>query len=206
MNQPETIKNIIEGILFAAGDAVTIERLQTVLEEDRDTILQCLTALSNEYDFAGRGLMLARMDNKVQLCSRPAYALYIRKATENRRPPSLSSAALEVLSIIAYRQPTTRAFIEQLRGVDSSNTVTMLADKGLVEECGKLDVPGRPTLFRTTTAFLRTFSIAALDELPLLPELAGTQDEQLSMDMEQAHGASAEGLIGTAAPKEELPS
>lgn len=179
MNQTEAM---IEAILFASGDAVTVERLQFALGAERQTIEDALRSMADRYDFERSGIMLARMEDRVQLCSRPDFADYIRRATETRRPPSLSAAALEVLSIVAYRQPVTRAFIEQLRGVDSTNTVSMLAEKGLIAECGRLDVPGRPVLFRTTPAFLRTFGITTLDELPSLPELTGEQDEQLRLE------------------------
>lgn len=181
MSEIDTLECKIEAILFAAGDAVEIKRLAQVLGVERDAVLLALQALGDLYDFARRGIMLARMDEKVQLCSRPDYADYIRRATESRRPPSLGAAALEVLSIVAYRQPVTRAFIEQLRGVDSSGTVASLVDKGLIEECGRLDVPGRPVLFRTTDVFLRTFSIVSLEQLPSLPELTG-EAEQLRLD------------------------
>lgn len=195
MNELEAI---IEAVLFAAGDAVTVERLQLVLDADRQTVEEALAGLSDRYDFERRGIMLARMENRAQLCSRPDFAEHIRRAVETRRPPSLSPAALEVLSIVAYRQPVTRAFVEQLRGVDSSNTVTMLADRGLIEECGRLDVPGRPVLFRTTAAFLRTFGITSLAELPSLPELTGVEGEQLKLDgIEEAQ---------TAGKPEETPS
>lgn len=179
MNQTEAM---IEAILFASGDAVTVERLQFALGAERQTIEDALRSMADRYDFERSGIMLARMEDRVQLCSRPDFADYIRRATETRRPPSLSAAALEVLSIVAYRQPVTRAFIEQLRGVDSTNTVSMLAEKELIAECGRLDVPGRPVLFRTTPAFLRTFGITTLDELPSLPELTGEQDEQLRLE------------------------
>lgn len=185
MNGIDTMESVIEAILFALGDAVTVKRLMEVLDADRDSVLRALQMLSDRYDFERRGVMLARMEDKVQLCSRPDYADYVRRAAESRRQPSLSSAALEVLSIVAYRQPVTRAFIEQLRGVDSANTVALLVEKGLIEECGRLDVPGRPMLFCTTTAFLRTFSISSLEELPSLPELTGAPGEQLTLEVHQ---------------------
>ena len=103
--------------------------------------------------------------------------------TESRKPPSLSAAALEVLTIVAYRQPVTRAFIDQLRGVDSGGTVAGLMEKGLIEEAGRLDVPGRPMLFRTTEAFLRTFGLSGLEELPALPALE--ENEQMELEMEE---------------------
>ena len=156
----------LEAVLFAAGDAVTIERLSAALEAAPAELLDAAAALENRYDFENRGIMLLRIEDKLQLASRPMYGPYVRRVTESRRPPALSPAALEVLTIIAYRQPVTRAFIDQLRGVDSSNTVSSLAEKGLIEEAGRLDVPGKPMLFRTTDQFLRSFSLASIEDLP----------------------------------------
>ena len=161
----------LEAVLFAAGDAVTIERLSAALEVAPAELLDAAAALENRYDFENRGIMLLRIEDKLQLASRPMYGPYVRRVTESRRPPALSLAALEVLTIIAYRQPVTRAFIDQLRGVDSSNTVSSLAEKGLIEEAGRLDVPGKPMLFRTTDQFLRSFSLASIEDLPALPAL-----------------------------------
>ncbi len=161
----------LEAVLFAAGDAVSIDRLALALETSVENIVKAADALESLYDFENRGIMLLRLEDKLQLCSRPLYGDAARRVTESRRPPSLSAAALEVLTIIAYRQPVTRAFIDQLRGVDSGGTVAGLVEKGLIEEAGRMDVPGRPFLYRTTDAFLRTFAIKSLDELPELPEL-----------------------------------
>lgn len=166
-----SLEACLEAALFAAGDAVTIERLAFALEVSEDELLEAAASLENLYDFENRGLMLIRLEDKLQLCSRPMYAEAARKVMESRRPPSLSPAALEVLTIIAYRQPVTRAFIDQLRGVDSGYTVAGLVEKGLIEEAGRMDVPGRPFLYRTTDAFLRTFSLQSLTELPELPAL-----------------------------------
>ena len=164
----------LEAVLFAAGDAVTIERLSAALEAAPAELLDAAAALENRYDFENRGIM--------QLASRPMYGPYVRRVTESRRPPALSPAALEVLTIIAYRQPVTRAFIDQLRGVDSSNTVSSLAEKGLIEEAGRLDVPGKPMLFRTTDQFLRSFSLASIEDLPALPALEENEQMELNMD------------------------
>ncbi len=171
----------LEAVLFASGDAIRVERLSNALGVTDELIYAAAESLSNQYDFDRRGIILVRMEDRLQLASRPDFAEDIRRATECRRPPSLGPAALEVLTIVAYRQPVTRAFIEQLRGVDSGATVSSLADKGLIEEAGRLDVPGRPILYRTTDAFLRAFSIASLDELPALPALQ-TENEQLTLD------------------------
>lgn len=173
----------LEAVLFAAGDAVPVERLVAALETSREALLDAAAALENLYDFENRGIMLLRLEDKLQLCSRPLYAEAARRVTESRKPPSLSAAALEVLTIVAYRQPVTRAFIDQLRGVDSGGTVAGLLEKGLIEEAGRLDVPGRPMLFRTTEAFLRTFDLSGLEELPALPALE--ENEQMEIDVDQ---------------------
>ncbi len=178
----------LEAVLFAAGDAVPVDRLAAALETSTELLMEAASALENLYDFEKRGIMLLRLEDKLQLCSRPLYADAVRRVTESRRPPSLSPAALEVLTIVAYRQPVTRAFIDQLRGVDSSGTVAGLAEKGMIEEAGRLDVPGRPILYRTTDIFLRTFSLTSLRELPALPSL--DENEQMELDLEQTETAA----------------
>ena len=160
----------VEGILFASGEPVPVERLISVLEVDEPTMESALKALEARYNDEKRGIRLLRVEESVQLCSAPEHAEIIRKTLEKRRAPQLSQAALEVLAIIAYFQPVTRAYIERVRGVDSSYTVGLLVNRGLVEFCGNLQVPGRPALFRTTKVFLRTFGLTALEELPPLPE------------------------------------
>jgi len=194
----------LEAVLFAAGDAVSVERLSKALGVKSGLVYEAAESLSNHYDFERRGIVLVRMEDKLQLASRPDYAEDIRRATESRRPPALGPAALEVLTIVAYRQPVTRAFVEQLRGVDSGATVTSLADKGLIEESGRLDVPGRPILYRTTDAFLRAFSITSLSELPALPALQ-TENEQLTLDdlAERAETANDEAKNGEAPKADE---
>lgn len=176
------LESTLEAVLFAAGDAVSIDRLCEVLELPRETVLEAAHKLSSRYDFEQRGLMLRRIADKLQLCSRPMYAEAVRRVTETRKNASLSPAALEVLTIIAYRQPVTRAFIDQLRGVDSGGTLSSLAEKQMIEEAGRLEVPGRPILYRTTEHFLQAFALESLDDLPALP--AFTDNEQLSFDME----------------------
>lgn len=166
----------LEAVLFAAGEAVPIDRLAAALETSRDAIQNAANALKTLYDRENHGVMLLRLENKLQLASRPVYATAARRVIESRRPPSLSSAALEVLTIIAYRQPTTRSTIDQLRGVDSAGTIAGLEEKGLIEEAGRLDTPGHPIVYRTTDAFLRTFDIESLKELPPLPPLERQDD------------------------------
>ncbi len=182
--QPDTALDCtVEAILFAAGDALDLDRLAAAAEATLDATLLSLQRLGDAYDFAQRGMMLVHMRtgsrHRVQMVSRPLYATAVRHALESRRPPALSAAALEVLTIVAYRQPVTRTFIEQLRGVDSGGTVANLMEKGLIIEAGRLDVVGRPALLCTTDAFLRAFSITSLAELPPLPELL--EGEQLTI-------------------------
>ena len=132
-----------------------------------------IRALQEEYTSEGRGIRILRLDDKVQMCSAPDYAPMVSKCLEQRKPPMLSQPALETLAVVAYFQPVTRAYIEQVRGVDSSYTVGMLAERGLIEESGRLEVPGRPAVFCTTDVFLRTMGISSLSELPPLPALGG---------------------------------
>lgn len=166
----EGLTHALEAILFTAGDPVTLERLEKALELPRETIEQALTALRDRLAYARSGVRLLRMENAWQLCTAPEYAAVVRRTLETRKPPALSGAALEVLAIVAYRGPVTRAFIEKVRGVDSSYTVSMLCDRGILEEAGRLDVPGRPILFRCAPAALRILGVESLSELPPLPD------------------------------------
>ena len=147
------IASAMEGILFAAGEPVDLKRICLALDLDRDTAETVLRQLGDGYAFERRGIRLIRMEDSYQLCSAPEYADVIRKAFEVRKPAKLSQPALEVLAIIAYYQPTTRAYVDQVRGVDSAYTVGLLLERGLIEECGRLQVPGRPILYRTTKIF-----------------------------------------------------
>lgn len=159
----------IEGILFASGEPVNVERICFALDLDRDTADMLLRRLEDHYAYERRGIRLVRMENAYQLCSAPDYADAIRKAFEIRKSAKLSQPALEVLTVVAYYQPTTRAYVDQVRGVDSSYTMGLLLERGLIEECGRLQVPGRPHLYRTTKEFLRVFHISSLEELPEMP-------------------------------------
>lgn len=178
------LESTLEAVLFAAGDAVSLDRLCAALETPREDILAAARALEALYALENRGLMLRRIEDRLQLCSRPMYAEAARRVTESRRAATLSPAALEVLTIVAYRQPVTRAFIDQLRGVDSGGTLAGLAEKQLIEEAGRLEVPGRPILYRTTGRFLQAFALESLDDLPALPAL--TENEQLEFDTDPA--------------------
>lgn len=166
------IKSALEAILFAAGEPVPAARISLILEQDEETVWDAARELSEQYEKEGRGIRILKLDKALQMCSAPKYAAVIGKTLEQRKPPMLSQPALETLAIVAYFQPVTRAYIDQVRGVDSSYTVGVLIDRGLIERCGKLDVPGRPSLLRTTDVFLRTMGISELSQLPTLPDIA----------------------------------
>ena len=185
MTDLKEIQSAMEAVLFAAGEPVGVERLCLALEIDRATADAVAQKLMDDYSYSRRGIRLVRLDTSYQLCSAPEHADLIRKTFESRRPPRLSPPALEVLAIIAYYQPTTRAYVDQVRGVDSAYTVGLLLDRELIEECGRLAVPGRPILYRTTPTFLRSFGLSSLEELPELPA-AAPEEGQLSMDMQTA--------------------
>ncbi len=165
------ISSAIEAILFAAGESVPVARLSLILEATEGEIDYAAAELAEKYEREGRGMRILRLDDKLQMCSAPEYAPYITKTLEQRTPPKLSQSALEALAVVADFQPVTRAYIDQVRGVDSSYTVSVLQQRGLIEPCGKLDAPGRPALFRTTDVFLRTMGISELSQLPPLPDM-----------------------------------
>ncbi len=169
------LNSALEAILFAAGDSVSIARLSLVLGIDETEIEACAKQLQYVYENEQRGMRILRLDDKLQMCSAPEYSAFISKILEQRKPPMLSQPALETLAIVAYFQPVTRVYIEQVRGVDSSYTVGMLCERGLIEECGRLEVPGRPAVFRTTDVFLRTMGISSLEQLPSLPEMSESE-------------------------------
>ncbi len=176
------IEAAVEGILFASGEPVGIDRVCVALDLDKPTAELVLQRLQDYYSYERRGIRLLKMDDSYQLCSAPEYGDQIRRAFEIRKPAKLSQPALEVLTIIAYYQPTTRAYVDQIRGVDSSYTVGLLLDRHLIEECGRLQVPGRPRLYRTTQAFLRAFHLNSLEDLPQMPGLEA--DGQMRLDDE----------------------
>ena len=176
------IEASVEGILFASGEPVHIDRICLAAELDRPTAELVLQKLMDYYSFERRGMRLLHLEDSWQLCSAPEYADVIRRAFEIRKPAKLSQPALEVLTIIAYYQPTTRAYVDQIRGVDSSYTVGLLLDRHLIEECGRLQVPGRPRLYRTTKAFLRAFHLNSLEDLPEMPGMEADGQLRLAED------------------------
>ena len=158
-----------EAIIFAAGEPVEIEKFSAVFDIDNETVENIMDMLSDRLDSSGSAVKLVRLDFCYQLCTRKEYAENIRSVLDLRRKAPLSQAALEVLAVIAYNQPVTKAYVEQVRGVDCSGVVSTLVEKGLLEERGRLELPGRPLLYGTTSNFLRCFGLSSLDKLPEVP-------------------------------------
>lgn len=173
----------LEAVLFASGEPISIDRLSQVFEISSEKIEKLIKTLEEKYQ-DNSGVELVRLENTYQLTTKKQFAEYIKKAFDMRRRTPLSPAALEVLAVISYNQPVTKAFIEQVRGVDCSGVVSTLIEKGLIEERGRLELPGRPLLYGTTKNFLRCFSISDLSELPPIDNKRPEVDElgeQLSL-------------------------
>ena len=166
------LQRAIEAILFAAGERVDVARLSMVLETDPDEIVQAVDSLANELAYERRGIRIIKLEKGYQMVSSGEMADYVTKALETRKPPKLSSSQLESLTIIAYYQPATKAMVEQIRGVDSSYSISALMNKKLIEEAGRLNVPGRPIQYKTTPDFLRTFGLSSLEELPPIEKIS----------------------------------
>lgn len=159
-----------EAVLFSYGEPMELSRLSQALELDDEQTEQVLFNLSAKLDENNSGLCLLKLENKYQLSTRTEYADLIRSVLEIKRNAPLSQAAFEVLAVVAYNQPITKSYIEQVRGVDCSGVIATLTQKKLIEEKGRLDLPGRPLVYGTTPEFLRCFSLSSLDDLPALPE------------------------------------
>ncbi len=168
----EELQRAIEAILFASGERIDIQRLAYVFETDPGEVEKAADALSNTYAFERRGIRILKLEKGYQMVSAGDMAEYVTKALETRKPPKLSSSQLETLTIIAYYQPATKAMVEQIRGVDSAYSVAALMNKKLIEEAGRLNVPGRPIQYKTTPDFLRTFGISSLEELPPIDKIS----------------------------------
>ena len=195
------VEAAIEGILFASGEPVKADRICVALDLDRPTVEQVLQKLMDYYAYERRGVRLVRMEDSWQMCSAPDYADAIRKAFEIRKPARLSQPALEVLTIIAYYQPTTRAYVDQIRGVDSAYTIGLLLERKLIEECGRLQVPGRPHLYRTTRNFLRAFHLNSLDDLPEMPDLGGEGQMRIDENGQIVDPADTAEITGADTPE-----
>ena len=183
------LQRAIEAILFAAGERVEINRLSMTLEADPADIKAAADALADELAFERRGIRILRLEDGYQMVSSGEMADYITKALETRKPPKLSASQLETLTIIAYYQPATKAMVEQIRGVDSSYSISALLNKKLIEDAGRLNVPGRPIQYRTTPDFLRTFALNSLEDLPEIekvslgePVIEDNTDQQMKLE------------------------
>ena len=168
----EELQRAIEAILFAAGERIEIARLAAVLETDEADVEDAVDALADTLAFERRGIRILKLEKGYQMVSSGEMADYVTKALETRKPPKLSASQLETLTIVAYYQPATKAMVEQIRGVDSSYSVAALLNKKLIEEAGRLNVPGRPIQYKTTPDFLRTFGLSSLEELPPIEKVS----------------------------------
>ena len=176
----EELKRAIEAILFASGERIEISRMAAVLETDENEIQAAADALMDLYAFERRGIRIIKLEQGYQMVSAGEMADYVTRALETRKPPKLSSSQLETLTIIAYYQPATKAMVEQIRGVDSAYSVAALLNKKLIEEAGRLNVAGRPILYKTTPDFLRTFGLKSLEELPPIDKIAFGEPVEIS--------------------------
>lgn len=183
------LTSAFEAVLFSGGEPQSIDRFSQVFDITPEKVVKVMEALEKRLNEQKSGLELLRLDNTYQLATKAEYADYIKKMFDIRRRTPLSPAALEVLAVVAYNQPVTKSLIEQVRGVDCSGVVTTLVEKGLIEECGRLELPGKPLLYGTTKNFLRCFGINDLSELPPLPKNENAEEstaEQMPLDEETA--------------------
>lgn len=172
------IRGAIEAVLFASGEPVPAERIASVLKLDRPTAEKILADLSDRFQSEKSGIRIVRFGDSYQMCSSPEYAGYVREVLEIRRNMPLSQAAMEVLAVVAYNQPVTKAFVERVRGVDCSGVISSLTAKGLIEEQGRLELPGKPLVYGTTSGFLRCLNISSVSELPPLPSGDAAPEEE----------------------------
>ncbi|MDD6916197.1 MAG: SMC-Scp complex subunit ScpB [Eubacteriales bacterium] len=193
------IQSIIEAVLFAAGDPVELERLADIVDVDKRSLREILKKMMDSYNFERRGIHIIRMQDSYQMCTNGVYAEYIGRLAEPPRKQNLSNAALEVLSIVAYKQPVTRSTIEHIRGVNCDYIVNRLIERNFIEEKGRLEAPGRPILFGTTQHFMRAFGISELDELPEFDSLGQTveETEQIEMAEVTAYRQTEMGITGS---------
>ena len=168
----DELQRAIEAVLFASGERVEVSRLASALETDENEVIAAADALADELAFGRRGIRILKLEKGYQMVSSGEMADFVTKTLETRKPPKLSSSQLETLTIIAYYQPATKAMVEQIRGVDSAYSVAALLNKKLIEEAGRLNVPGRPIQYKTTPDFLRTFGLSSLEELPPIEKVS----------------------------------
>lgn len=191
MEQNE-LQRALMAILFAAGEPVSVQRLAQTLERDPDEIRRETRQLMDALSFHRSGIRIVQLEDAFQMCSAAEQAEFVSRTLETRKPPKLSQSQLETLTVIAYYQPATKAYVEQIRGVDSAYSVSALLTKKLICEAGRLNVPGRPILYRTTPDFLRVFGLESLDELPEIDKTQLLSRQQLRIEAEQTTAAPAE--------------
>ncbi|MBR1833212.1 MAG: SMC-Scp complex subunit ScpB [Ruminiclostridium sp.] len=186
----------VEAIMFAYGEPITIEKLSEASGIDEETAVKLVDTLERQYNVRESGLRILRVNGAFQIAARPEFADGIKKALETRKQQPLSQAAMETLAIVAYNQPVTNGFVEQVRGIDSSSVVRSLVERGLLEEAGRLDLPGRPISYRTTDNFLRCFGLSRIEDLPPLPDREGQLDfdelEEMEREKELEYPASTQ--------------
>lgn len=182
---------MMEAILFACGDPIDIDKLAQALNTEEENVLELSRTLQAKYNKEESGIHLLQLDHTLQFAVNPVFLAPVRTALDLRSSAPLSQAAMEVLAVIAYNQPVTKAFVEQVRGVDCSGPISGLVQKGLIEEKGRLDLPGRPLVYGTTDRFLRCFSLNSLDDLPDLPSTE--EVEQIAKDNGQTSLFEKEG-------------
>lgn len=168
----------VEAVLFAAGEPVAPDRLALAASLSAGEVSDAVRKLERRYNVSGSGLAVLFLDNRVQIVTRAEYAEYVRAILDSKRPPVLTQAGMEAMALVAYNQPVTRAFVEQVRGIDSNGVMSTLAERGLIEEAGRLELPGRPITYKTTDLFLRCFNLNSLADLPREP----LGDAQLTLD------------------------
>ena len=191
MEQNE-LQRTLMAILFAAGEPVSVQRLAQTLERDPDEIRRETRQLMDALSFHRSGIRIVQLEDAFQMCSAAEQAEFVSRTLETRKPPKLSQSQLETLTVIAYYQPATKAYVEQIRGVDSAYSVSALLTKKLICEAGRLNVPGRPILYRTTPDFLRVFGLESLDELPEIDKTQLLSRQQLRIEAEQTTAAPAD--------------
>ncbi|MBR4949184.1 MAG: SMC-Scp complex subunit ScpB [Clostridia bacterium] len=183
------IESAIEGILFASGKPISEEKIALALELDIKTFKSIISKFMSDYNSEEKGLKIIKINDDYQLCTRSEYSEYIKRALDNRKNFGLSAAAMEILAITAYNQPVTRAYVEQIRGVDCTGIMANLIEKGLLEKKGHLDVPGKPSLYFVTSEFFRCFNISSLSELPKIDDsdiknaIKENEEAQIKLDI-----------------------
>ena len=185
------LQRALMAVLFAAGEPVAASRLAESLQVDESEIHRECEALISALSYHRSGIRIVKLEDAYQMCSSAEMAEYVTKTLETRKPPKLSPSQLETLTVIAYYQPATKAYVETIRGVDSAYSVSALLTKKLIRECGRLNVPGRPILYETTPDFLRVFGLESLADLPEIEKVdIAVKKEQLQLDLDAAQSAS----------------